>query len=186
MQAADIAESIPVVTGATTAAQAIRVVAEYRLQGLVVAGPDGVPTAVIRGSELLGAVLPPYMRDDPRLAHVLDEAGADELCARLTEVTIDDLLARREVAVIEPPSVLPEDTILEVASLMAQGRHQLILCRDRDGTFVGTVMLSRVFAILARRAGEDSPLVERRLSRDLVDPDAARGAGTDVAPASGS
>lgn len=169
VRAVDIAENVPVVSRATTGAQAMRVVAEYRLPGLVVVGDDGRPTAVIRGSELLLAVIPQYVRDDPRLARVVDEAAADDLCQRLNRTTVGELLDRRAVQGFEPPRVLPEDTILEVATAMAEGRYQLIVCTERDGRFVGTIMLSRVLAAIAARAGEDSELVQRRLTRDLID-----------------
>ncbi len=53
MRAEQLAEQVPTVQRETTGAEAARVVAEYRLSGLVVAGEDGVPIAVIPGSQLL-------------------------------------------------------------------------------------------------------------------------------------
>ncbi len=188
MRAADLAEKVPFVRRSTTGAEAARVVAEYRLPGLVVVDDDGVPTTVIPGSQLLDIVVPLYVRDDPKLAHAYDEKGADELCDQLNRTTIGDLLDSRDVRVIQPPSVLPDDTLLEVATTMAQEHFPLLLVKEKDGTFVGTILLSRVLAQIARRAGQDSDLVERRLTRDLVqrrepwsppDPEADGGEGRD-------
>ena len=64
----------------TTGAEAARVIAEYRLSGLVVADDEGVPIAVVPGSQVLSLVLPQYVRDEPNLVSRLRRAGADELC----------------------------------------------------------------------------------------------------------
>ena len=98
-------------------------VAEYRLSGLVVAGDDGVPIAVIPGSQLLSLVLPQYVRDEPNLAHAYDEAGADELCEALNRATIGELLEAKRLTATKPPSVLPEDTLIEIASVMDARPH---------------------------------------------------------------
>ena len=76
----------------TTGAEAARVIAEYRLSGLVVADDEGVPIAVVPGSQVLSLVLPQYVRDEPNLSHAYDERGADELCRVLNEATIGELL----------------------------------------------------------------------------------------------
>jgi CBS domain-containing protein len=168
MRAAELAEQVPMVENSTTGAEAARVVAEYRLSGLVVAGDGGVPIAVVPGSQLLSLVLPQYVRDDPHLAHAYDEAGADELCAVLNRATIGELLEAKRLSAVKPPSVLPEDTLIEIASVMDSGHTPVTLVVDRDGTFHGVITLSRVLAAIATAAGQDSPLVRRRLERDVL------------------
>lgn len=168
MRAIDLAEQIPTVTMETTGAEAARVVAEYRLPGLVVVGRDGAPHAVIPGSQILGLILPAYVRDDPGLASAFDEVSADELCRRLTTATIGELLAAQRVESTKLPSVLPDDTILEMASIMVLGHHPLIVVRD-GARYHGVVMMSRLLAAIATKAGEDSALIRRRLTRDVID-----------------
>ena len=170
MRARDLAEQIPTVRRDTTGAEAARVIAEYRFPGLVVADEHGVPIAVVPGSQLLALVLPQFVRDDPKLAHAYDEAGADELCRALNRATLGELLEAKRLTATKPPSVLPEDTLIEVASVMVREHHPLILVVDRDGTYVGTVMMSRVLAAVAAAAGQDSPLVRQRLDEDLAPP----------------
>lgn len=152
----------------TTGAEAARVIAEYRLSGLVVAGHDGVPIAVVPGSQLLSLVLPQYVRDDPNLAHAYDETGADELCGALNRATIGELLEAKRLSGVKPPSVLPEDTLIEIASVMDAGHTPVALVVDRDGGFHGVITLSRVLAAIATAAGQDSPLVRKRLEHDVL------------------
>ena len=46
---------------------------------------------------------------------------------------------------------------------MDAGRTPVILVVDRAGGFHGVITLSRVLAAIATAAGQDSPLVRRRL-----------------------
>lgn len=172
MQAKDLAEKVPSVHRDTTGAEAARVVAEYHLTGLVVEDDDGVPIAVIPGSQLMSLLLPPYLQDDPALAHVLDEQSADRLCSNLNHATIGQLLDARRLRPTKPPSVLPDDTLVEIASAMTEARLPLILVRDADGTYHGAIMMSRALAAVAAAAGQDSERVRQRLQHDLL-PDAA-------------
>lgn len=168
MRAVQLAEQVPMVRRATSGAEAARVVAEYRLSGLVVADEDGVPIAVVPGSQILSLVLPQYVRDEPNLAHAYDEKGAEELCGALNRTTIGELLEAKRLTATKPPSVLPEDTLIEIASAMDAGHTPVILVIDRDGGFHGVITLSRVLAAIATAAGQDSPLVRRRLERDVL------------------
>ena len=168
MRAVELAEQVPMVRRGTTGAEAARVIAEYRLSGLVVADDQGVPIAVIPGSQVLSLVLPQYVRDEPNLSHAYDEQGADELCRVLNEATIDELLEAKRLTGLKPPSVLPDDTLIEAASAMDSGHTPVILVVDRGGTFFGVITLSRLLAAIATAAGQDSPLVRRRLERDVL------------------
>jgi CBS domain-containing protein len=168
VRAAELAEHVPTVGRATTGAEAARVVAEYRLSGLVVADDAGSPIAVIPGSQLLTLVLPQYVRDEPNLAHAYDERGADELCHVLNDATIGELVEAKRLTATKPPSVLPEDTLIEIASVMDSSHTPVVLVLDDEGAYHGVVTLSRVLAAIATAAGQESPLVRRRLERDLL------------------
>ena len=101
---------------ADNALEAARLIASLRLSGVVVADDSGEPEAVLAGSQVLRIVVPKYVREDPRLAHVYDEAGADELCAKLSERTVADLLDHEDVEPASIPRVQPEDTLVEIAA----------------------------------------------------------------------
>ena len=52
------------------------------------------PIAVLPGSQVLRAMIPPYVQDDPALARVLDEEFADTICDKLAEHTVRELCPR--------------------------------------------------------------------------------------------
>jgi len=78
------------------------------------------------------------------------------------------LLEAKRLTATQPPSVLPEDTLIEIASVMDSGHTPLILVTDRKGDYHGVITLSRVLAAVATAAGQDSPLVQRRLTHDVL------------------
>lgn len=169
MRAEELLEEVPIVFRATTGAEAARVVAEFRLTGLVVADDSGAPIAVVPGTQLLSVVLPQYVRDDPKLAHAFDEDAADGMCRKLNTVTLGELLDAKRLKPTQVPSVLPEDTLIEIATVMDQGHYPIVLVRDRDQAYRGVVTMSRVLAAIATAAGQDSDLVRRRLRRDIIE-----------------
>jgi hypothetical protein len=137
-----------------------------------VADGAGVPVAVVPASQVLRLMMPQYVLDDPSLAHVYDEAGAQELCAKLRDATVSDLLDDEQVTAHEVPSVLPEDTLVEIAMVMIASRSPLILVRDKQKRYHGAITFSRAMAAIAAAAGADSEGVSRRLEQDLLPPDA--------------
>ncbi len=169
MRAIDLAEQIPTIGLDTTGAEAARLVAEFRLQGLVVVGREGLANAVIAANQILGLIVPGYVRDDPALAHVIGEELADDMCRRLTSTTIGEML---DVDTLRPralPTVDPDTTLLEMASLLSEEAQPLAVVRDRAGVYHGVVTVSRLLAAVAVLAGQDSNLVQRRLTRDIAD-----------------
>ena len=86
----------------------------------------------------------------------------------LNRATIGELLEAKRLTATKPPSVLPEDTLIEIASVMDAGHTPVILVIDRDGAYHGVITLSRVLAAIATAAGQDSLLVRRRLERDVL------------------
>jgi CBS domain-containing protein len=175
MRAKDLVERVPVVRRETSALEAARIIASLRVGGVVVVGDDGEPVAVIPGTQLLRLVVPRYVRENPILAHVYDEAGADEVSAGLRERTVGDLLdpdgayAGDEPVGSAVPSVQPEDTLVEIASVMTNEHSPVVVVRDRAGTSSGVVTLARLLAAILAAAGEDGPAVRRTLSQDLFD-----------------
>lgn len=162
-------ESVPTVTRETTGAECARVIAEYRLGGLVVVDGAGAPVAIVPGSQLLSIVLPQYVRDDRRLAHSFDESAADEMCEVLREESIGALIDAKGLTMKKVPSVLPEDTLIEIASVMDEAHSPLVCVIDRDGHYSGVLTMSRVLAAIATAAGSGSPILERRLTEDIVE-----------------
>ncbi|MGN6300894.1 MAG: CBS domain-containing protein [Angustibacter sp.] len=171
MLARDLAEQVPVVRRSDNALEVARLIASLRLAGVVVADDRGEPVALLQGSQVLRIVVPRYVREDPRLAHAYDEAGADELCAGLGRRTVGDLLDDDEVTARELPQVQPDDTLVEIAAVMVREHSSLVVVRDDEGTSSGVVTLPRVMAAVLRAAGREDERVAHTLAHDLADLD---------------
>ncbi|TDD84397.1 CBS domain-containing protein [Actinomadura darangshiensis] len=149
MRAHELAVEFPTVTPDTGALEAARLLAEHHLPGLIVIDADHRPVAVLSAPQLLGAVIPGYVRDDPALARVYDEGHADQLCAPLAAKTVADLLPSDHTA---PPVVDAHATAMEIASLMAQARSSVVAVsadpHRTDAPMTGVVTASDLLARL--------------------------------------
>ena len=74
-------------------------------------------------------MVPSYVQDDPTLARVLDEASADKLHEVLAEKTVRDLIPKDRVPL---PVVTADDTVLEIAAIMAANRCPLVAVVEKD------------------------------------------------------
>ena len=88
-----------------------------------------------------------------------DEAGSDEMCAQLLGKTVADLLESDEVTTRRLPNVLPEDTLVEIATVMIDSHCPVVVVRDRQGRYSGVVTFARTMAAMAdaAQAGAQKP-----------------------------
>jgi CBS domain-containing protein len=138
MRARDLAETYAIVTPETPAIDAVRRLAAERLPGLVVVDERGRPLVVLPGSQVLRLGVPRYVQDDPALARVIDETHADVFLRELGDRTVAGCLPERPP---ELPVVKEDDTVLEVAAMMARTRSPLVAVVDGGGAVVGVVTL---------------------------------------------
>jgi CBS domain-containing protein len=141
MRARDLAEPYPTVTMDTPAVEAARRLASDQLSGLIVVDDQGRPTYVLPATQVLRLGVPGYARDDPALARVIDEAHADVFLREIGNRTIADCRLEK---VAESPVVNDDDTVLEIAALMARTRSPVVPVVDRDGRMIGAVTLRRL------------------------------------------
>jgi CBS domain-containing protein len=148
MRAADLAEHYPVVGIDSSALDAVRLLAEHRLTGLVV-GTDAAqqPYAVLPASQVVRFIVPGYVQDDPGLAGALTEKMADHAVDKLSGKTIRDVLPRKRQHV---PVVDADDTIIEVAEVMARLHSPLVIV-VKGGTLHGVITASRLLAAALKR-----------------------------------
>ena len=142
MHAEDIAEDFPVITIDSDALEAARTLAEHRLPGIVVTDSSGQPYAVLPASQVVRFIVPRYIQDDPSLAGVLSESMADRAAEKLGGKTVRDVLPEH---LLEVPAAHADDTIIEVAALMARLRSPLIAV-IKDGKLHGVITASRLLA----------------------------------------
>jgi CBS domain-containing protein len=142
MRAEEIAEDFPVVSIDSGALDAARLLAEHRLPGIVVTNQSGKPYAVLPASQVVRFILPRYVQDDPSLAGVLNESMADRAAEKLGDKKVRDVLPEH---LVEIPAADADDTIIEVATLMARLRSPLIAV-VKEGTLLGVITASRLLA----------------------------------------
>jgi CBS domain-containing protein len=143
VRADEIAEEFPVVNIDSSALNAVRLLAERRLTGLVVAtGTPEQPYAVLPASQVVRFIVPGYVQEDPGLAGVLTESMADHAIDILSGKTIRELLPRKRQ---HAPVVDADDTIIEVAEVMAR-LHSPLATVVKDGELRGVITASRLLA----------------------------------------
>jgi predicted transcriptional regulator len=138
-----MAEEFPVVGLDADARQAARLLAEHRLPGLIVTDERGRPHSVLPASQVVKFLVPRYVQDDPSLARVVDESLADRIADKLPGLTVRKLLTDQQK---ELPVVNADDTMLEVAALMARLRCPLVVVVDGD-KIVGAITASRLLEL---------------------------------------
>jgi hypothetical protein len=138
-----MAEEFPVVGLDTDAREAVELLAGRRLPGLIVADETGCPCTVLPASQVVRFLVPTYVQDDPSLARVIDESLADQVADKLAGVTVRKLLPPEPA---ELPVVNHDDTILEIAAIMARLRCPLVaVVKDRQ--IVGAITASRLLEL---------------------------------------
>lgn len=113
-----------------------------RLRAVAVASPDGRLIGMVSGMDLLHALLPPWVREDPILARVLEEDAAWALRRRLEGKRVKSV-----VNVGGQPSVGPEDTLVQVAMVMVQSGDPAVPV-VADGRILGVVTLDGLLRAL--------------------------------------
>lgn len=146
MRAADIAEDFPVITIEADALEAVRMIAEQQLPGILVVDASGGPFAVLPASQVVRFIVPRYVQDDPLLAGVLSESVADHVAERLGGKAVGAMLPEHLVNV---PAAEFDETILEVAAKMARLRSPLIPV-VRAGRLLGVITASRLLAAVLK------------------------------------
>ncbi|MDQ4038202.1 MAG: CBS domain-containing protein [Actinomycetota bacterium] len=140
MQARDLVVAFPAVGLDSDALEAAQLMADRKLPGIVVCHDDGSPHTILPGSQVLRFVIPRYVQDDEALARVIDEQAADEMFAGLAGRKVRDLLPTKEY---ELPVVKGEDTVMEVAALMARAHSPLVAVVEQ-GQLLGCVTVARL------------------------------------------
>jgi CBS domain-containing protein len=147
VRAEEIVEEFPVVTIDSPALDAVRLLAEHRLNGLVVVtNTSETPYAILPASQVVRFIVPGYVQEDPGLAGVFTESMADQAAAKLGGKTIRDVLPKQRQYV---PVVDADDTIIEVAELMARVRSPLVAVVKKRRLH-GVITASRLLAAALR------------------------------------
>ncbi len=102
---------------------------------------------MLPASQVLRFIVPGYVQDDPRLAEVVDEAGAERLCLQgLAGERVGDLLPAGRHRV-ELAAVDGDATVLECAAVMARLRSPLVVVVE-NGQVRGLLTASHLLEVL--------------------------------------
>ncbi len=143
MRAHQIAEDFPTVASDSNALEAVRLMAGRRLPGLVVTDAGGRPLTILPASQVVRLLVPAYVQDDPSLAGVLSESMADRIGEKLGRKTVAQVLPKPTPAM---PTVAADDTIVEVAAVMARD-HSPLVAVVTDKQLVGVITASRLLEV---------------------------------------
>jgi CBS domain-containing protein len=148
--ASDFAQPVGLVLTTDTVLDVARRLVTEALPGLAVISDDGRPLAILPASQVLGLAVPAYVKDDPSLARVVDEAAADRLVEGLAGLTVQGVLEDAEPDLLG--TVDHDATLLEVAALMARLHVPLLVVAGPDGKAIGTISARDVLgAAMTRR-----------------------------------
>ncbi|MGW6906708.1 CBS domain-containing protein [Streptomyces sp. NPDC054940] len=128
--ARDLAQPYVSVSTDTDAVEAVRLLVEQRLPGLLVVGPAGQPIAMLPASNVVRTLVSGCIQEDPVLAAVIDEPHADRLCRALAGRTLADRLPAGRRPFL--PAAGPDRTTMELTELLARTRSPLIAIVERD------------------------------------------------------
>ena len=135
MHAAEMAEEIPLVSLNTSALAAARVLATRRLPGLVVADDHGRPYAILPASQVVRFLVPELRPGRP-----VAGPGAQRVDGRPRSRQAGGTFGPRCCCprTAELPVVNHDDTVLEVAAIMARLRSPLVAVMQ-DQRLIGAV-----------------------------------------------
>lgn len=151
MHAADLATTLAVVDRSTPALDAVRLIADQDLVGLVIAEADGHPSAVVSSIDVVRYMLPGYLLDDLSLTNTVGEVGLDDLHQGLQGRTIGDLVDDSDVSVRSVLVVPPDAGPIEIAARMVDARTQVALIDDPSRSEPAFVTLPGLLdAVVAR------------------------------------
>lgn len=148
MKARNLASPQPLVRVDAPARDAAAILARHDVRAVLVVSEADEFVGVLSDSELLRALLPPYVDQASILARVLEEGAADVLFRRLEGRSVADLMPDdRETE----PVIQGDDTLVEVASLMVRARAAAVGVVD-DGRLIGGITIDDLLShLLARR-----------------------------------
>lgn len=154
MRASDVVQPLPTARLADGVLPAMRTVARRDLPGLVVVDEHDQVVACVSLTDLLGLVLPRYMRDEPCLARTFSEAQADRIAEGLVGTQVRDVVGDVTDRI---PVVRADATLVELAETMSRQRCALVMVEQRETGTLGVVTAGRLLEVLVDAAVGETP-----------------------------
>jgi CBS domain-containing protein len=147
LRARDLITDEPKLRVDAPAADAAAILAHPEVRALLLVDPSDRVRAVLTDMDVLALLLPPYLEEAESLAGVLAESVAEELKDRLVGRTALDLVPVDRAETAEADG---DDTLIEVAAIMARTRRPMVAVREH-GRLIGAVTLTTLLSRLLLR-----------------------------------
>jgi CBS domain-containing protein len=147
MKARDLMEEVPRVRPDDPAEVLVDLIGDPGSRVVAVVRDGGEVVGVVTEEDLLSALLPSYVLADRSLARVLEERAGEESRERLERKRVRDVV---DVGRRERPTVVPDDTLIEVASALARSNDPGVLVTE-GGKVLGVITVGRLLDALLRR-----------------------------------
>ena len=154
MRASDVVQTLPAARLVDAVLPAMRTVVRRDLPGLVVVDEQDQVVACVSLTDLLGLVLPRYMRDEPCLARTFGEAHADRVAEALLGTTVREVIGEVSERI---PVVRADATLVELAETMSRQRCALVMVEQRETGMLGVVTAGKLLEVLVDAAVGDTP-----------------------------
>ncbi len=148
LRASDVMRPVAVLQADDSAEDLVRAFARPTLRAVAVVSTEEKLVGLITDQDLLRALLPPYVRDDPVLARVMEEEAAWDLCRRLEGRFVKNVLNMEGVN--QTPPVRPNDALIEAISIMARTGGPAVLVVE-DDFVLGVITVDDVLPTLLSR-----------------------------------
>jgi len=136
MRAHDLVRPHPTLSAPAPASGAVHLARATSVRSFLVIDPSGVLVGVVSNTDILRAMLPPYVEERPSIARVLAHDEADLLWEHCRRKRIEELVTPGAV-------VSPDATIVEVISVMIRTRAPLVGVAA-EGRLLGGISLGQV------------------------------------------
>lgn len=147
MKARDVMRVATVLQPDDPAEDLLRLFKRPGLRAVPVVSPEGELIGLVTDEDLLRAILPPYVVEDPLLARVLAADATQELHLRLTGKRVKDVVSIRRPR--QPPVDL-DDSLIEVTSTMVRAGDPAVAV-VKDDVVVGLITVDDLLSALFGR-----------------------------------
>ena len=148
MKARDLVSPHVTLRRDASAAEATETLSRHDVRAVLVVDERGSFVGCLSDSELLRALLPPFVDESEVLARVFEEKASESLFRRLEGRSVGELMPTERD---ETPVVDVDDTLVEVASTMVRARASLVGVLE-GGRLVGGISIDDLLSRLLRQA----------------------------------
>jgi CBS-domain-containing membrane protein len=131
VKASDVMRPVGVLQADEPAENLVRAFGRPTRRAVAVISAEGKLLGLVTDEDVLYALLPPYVRDDPLLARVFEDADS-QLCRRLEGKLVGNVV---DICGREQIPVGPDDALVEVISVIARAGGPAVLVAEDEVVF---------------------------------------------------